>query len=87
VVALEVVKALVRFLSYVFHGLLCLTLLAVSGLAIITGSQSVNLQMLPAAASGSVYVLFGGALFGLITVILAIKGCCARFSSSGAWSS
>ena len=71
---MEVVKALLRFLSYVYHGLLCLILLAMSGLAMAAGSQSLNLQMLPAWASGSALVLFGCALFGLITVILAIKG-------------
>lgn len=71
---MEVVKALMRFLSYVYHGLLCLILLAMSGLAMAAGSHSLNLQMLPAWASGSTLVLFGCALLGLITVILAIKG-------------
>ena len=71
---MEVVKALVRFLSYLYHGLLCLILLAMSGLSIVAGTQSLNLQMLPAAVSGSVYILFLCALFGLATVILAIRG-------------
>jgi hypothetical protein len=74
VVALEVVKALMRFLSYLYHGLLCLILLIMSGLAMAAGTQSLNLQMLPASVAGSVTVLFCCALFGLITVLLAIKG-------------
>jgi hypothetical protein len=71
---LEVVKALVRFLSYIFHGLLCLILLAMSVVAMVAGSQSLNLQMLPASLAGSVKLLFLCALFGLVTVILAIRG-------------
>ena len=71
---MEVVKALVRFLSYVFHGLLCLILLAMSGVAMVAGGQSLNLQMLPAAVAGSTWVLFLCSLFGLLTVILAIRG-------------
>src|SRR4051794_20437802 len=71
VVPLEVIKALVRFLSYLFHGLLCLILLAMTALSMAAGTQSLNLQMLPAALSGSVTILFLCALFGLITVVLA----------------
>jgi hypothetical protein len=63
-----------RFLSYLYHGLLCLILLIMSGLAMAAGTQSLNLQMLPASVAGSTTLLFGCALFGLITVLLAIKG-------------
>jgi hypothetical protein len=71
---LEVVKALMRFLSYLYHGLLCLILLVISALAMAAGTQSLNLQMLPASIAGSVPILFCCALFGLITVLLAMKG-------------
>ncbi len=71
---MEVVKALVRFLSYLYHGLLCLILLAISGLAMAAGAHSLHLTMLPEAVAASVYILFFSALFGLATVILAIKG-------------
>jgi len=63
-----------RFLSYLYHGLLCLILLVMSALAMAAGTQSLNLQMLPATVAGSVTILFCCALFGLVTVLLAIRG-------------
>jgi hypothetical protein len=71
---LEVVKALVRFLSYLFHTLLCLILLAMSGLAMAAGAKNLQLGMLPWTGTTLLYALFFGALFGLLTVILAIRG-------------
>ena len=71
---MEVIKALLSFLSYVFHGLLCLVLLAMSGLAMIAGAETLQLGMLPWTGSTLLYVVFFGALLGLATVILAIKG-------------
>jgi hypothetical protein len=71
---LEVIKALLSFLGYVFHGLLCLILIAMSGLAMAAGAQTLQLGMLPWTGSTLLYVLFFGALFGLLTVLLAIKG-------------
>jgi uncharacterized membrane protein len=74
VVRLEVLKALLSFLSYVFHGLLCLILVAMSGLALAAGAKSLQLGMLPWTGSTLLYTMFFGALLGLLTVILAIKG-------------
>ena len=71
---MEVIKALMSFLSYVFHGLLCLILLAMSGLAMATGAQTLQLGMLPWTGSTLLYLLFFGALLGLATLILAVKG-------------
>jgi len=71
---LEVIKALLSFLSYLFHFALCLVLLALSGLAIAAGAQTLQLGMLPWTGSTLLYTLFFGALLGLLTVILAIKG-------------
>ena len=71
---MEVIKALLSFLSYVFHGLLCLILLAISGLAMAAGAQTLQLGMLPWTGPTLLYTLFFGALLGLVTVILAIKG-------------
>jgi hypothetical protein len=62
------------FLSYVFHGLLCLILLAMSGLALAAGAQTLQLGMLPWTGSTLLYTLFFGALLGLLTVVMAIKG-------------
>jgi hypothetical protein len=69
----EVVKAVLTFLSYVFHGLLTLFLLALSALALISGS-ALHLEMLPWSGSTLVYVLLAGSLVGLVTVLLAIRG-------------
>lgn len=71
---MEVIKALLSFLSYVFHGLLCLILAAMSGLALVAGVQTLQLKMLPWTGSTLIYTMFFGALLGLVTVILAIKG-------------
>jgi hypothetical protein len=70
----QVVKALLRFVSYVFHALLCLGLLLLSGLLLITGSPIVRLDMLPWAGSSPVYVLLGGSLLGLLILVLALRG-------------
>ncbi len=72
---MEALKALMRFFSYLFHALLALFLLAVSGLAWATGSaQSLNLGMLPWTGSTLTYVVFFGALFGVIAVAIAVRG-------------
>ena len=71
---MEVIKALLSFLSYVFHGLLCLILLAMSGLAMAAGAQTLQLGMLPWTGSTLLYTIFFGALLGLLTVMLAVKG-------------
>jgi hypothetical protein len=71
---LEVFKALLSFLGYVFHGLLCLILFAMSGLAMAAGAQTLQLGMLPLTGSTLLYAVFFGALLGLVTVILAIQG-------------
>jgi len=67
-------KALMRYYSYLFHLLLALFLLAVSGLALATGSANLRLDMLPWTGQTLTYVLFFGALGGLIAVLLAMKG-------------
>ena len=74
VVRLEVIKALLSFLSYVYHGLLCLVILALTCLAMAAGAKSLELGMLPWTGTTLLYVLLFGALFGLLTVVLAIKG-------------
>jgi hypothetical protein len=74
VVRLAVIKALLSFLSYVFHGLLCLMLFAISGLAMAAGARTVQLGMLPWTGATLLYTVFFGALLGLVTVALAITG-------------
>jgi hypothetical protein len=67
-----VVKALVRYFSFVFHGLLAVILIAVSGVALASG-QALSLDMLPWTGSTLIYMVFFGALFGLATVVLAFR--------------
>jgi hypothetical protein len=70
----QVVKALLRFVSYVFHGLLCLGLLLLSVLLLISGSPMVELKMLPWTGSTLLYALLGGSILGLIILLLALRG-------------
>ena len=67
-------KALMRYFAYLFHIVLALLLLALSGVAISTGAGSLRLGMLPWSGETLNYVLIGSALFGLLTVALAMKG-------------
>ncbi len=72
--ALELVKILMRFFSYVFHGLLALFMLGLSVLAIAADSHTLRLTMLPWSGAALTYWLLGGAVVGLVSVILAVKG-------------
>ena len=72
---MEVVKALLRFFAYLFHGLFALVLIAFGTLVLIAGGgQSVRLEMLPWTGSTLIVVVLLGGIFGLLTVILAIAG-------------
>jgi len=67
-----VFAAIVRYYSYIFHGLLAIFLIAVSGMALAVSPSSLHLDMLPWTGSTLTYVVFFGGLFGLLTVVLAI---------------
>jgi hypothetical protein len=67
-------KALMRYYSYLFHLILALFLLAVSGLALASGSPNLHLGMLPWTGATLTRVLFFGALGGLVAVLLAMRG-------------
>jgi len=69
-----VVKALLRFASYVFQALFCIGLLALSVLAFVAGAQSLHLGMLPWTGSTLLYILFFGSLLGLLILLLALRG-------------
>lgn len=66
------VKALARYFSFVFQGLLAVILIAVSGVALASG-QTLSLDMLPWTGSALIYAVFFGSLFGLATVVLAFR--------------
>ena len=70
----EAVKLIMRYFSLLFHLVLIFFLVAVSGLALASGTPSLNLKMLPWSGATLSYVLFFGALAGLLIVLLAIRG-------------
>jgi hypothetical protein len=68
------VKTLLRFFSYLYHGILVLFLLAISGLALISGTHSLHLGMLPWTGSTLTTVVFLGSIGGMVMLLLAIRG-------------
>jgi hypothetical protein len=71
---LAVLKAVVSWLSYLFHFLLALLLLGIAGLALASGPQNLHLEMLPWSGPTLDYVLLAGSLFGLLSIALAVMG-------------
>ena len=70
-----VLSALLRFISYLFHGLFALLLLALGTvLTLANAGSSVRLEMLPWSGSTAIWVVLLGGLFGLFTVIMAVRG-------------
>ncbi len=67
-------KAVLRYISYLFHGLLALFLLAVGGIALATGPASLRLDALPWTGATLTYVVFFGSLAGLLIIALAVLG-------------
>src|SRR6266542_198614 len=63
-----------RIFSYLFHAFLALFMLAISSLTLVSGSHNLKLEMLPWTGSTLTYWLFFGALFGLLTTVLAMNG-------------
>jgi hypothetical protein len=62
-----------RVYSYLFHGLLALFLLGISAVALASGT-ALHLDMLPWSGHTGTYVLLGGGLFGLLVLLLALRG-------------
>jgi hypothetical protein len=73
-VELSLLRLLLRAFSFLFHGLLALFLLVISSLALSSGSQKLNLKMLPWTGDTLTFVVFFASLFGLFTLILALGG-------------
>ena len=71
---MDAVKALMRFYSYLFHAVLALFLIALAAIALISGVPNLQLGMLPWTGTTLLNVLLFGGLFGLVTVILAMRG-------------
>ena len=65
-------KALARYFSFVFHGLLAIILIAASGVALASG-QALRLDVLPWTGFTLNCMVFIGSLFGLAIVVLAFR--------------
>ena len=66
-------RALMRIYSYFFHALLGLFLLGIAMLAWLSGT-TLHMDMLPWSGPTATYALLGGAAFGLLSLLLALKG-------------
>jgi hypothetical protein len=62
-----------RIFSYLYHGLLALFMLGVSAVALASGTV-LRLDMLPWSGTTGTYVLLGGGIFGILVLLLALKG-------------
>jgi hypothetical protein len=71
---LAALKTVVSWFSYLFHFVLALILLGLAGIALISGPRSLHLEMLPWSGATLEYILLGGALFGLLSIVFAITG-------------
>jgi hypothetical protein len=69
---LAALKAVIIWLSYLFHFLLALLLLGIAGLALAAGPQNLRLEMLPWSGPTLDYILLAGSLFGLLSIALAV---------------
>jgi len=72
---LQVIAALLRFFSYLYHGVLSL-LLILFGLVIAVsgGAEAVHVDVLNWTGTTLLLVLLLGGIFGLLSVFLAMRG-------------
>jgi hypothetical protein len=68
-----VIGGLVRIFSFLFHFILAFFLLGVSGVAMLAGTHTIKLGVLPWEGATLTYGLFFSALVGLVAVLLAVK--------------
>jgi hypothetical protein len=69
-----ILKAIMRYFSYLFHTLLALFLIAISGLATASGAGDLRLGMLPWTGDTLERVVLFGSIAGLVIVFLAMRG-------------
>src|SRR4051794_19749581 len=65
---------LLRLYSYLYHFVLALILLGVSGVALASNVHTLNLAMFPWKGDELIRWLFFGSIAGLITLALAVTG-------------
>lgn len=69
-----VLRALLRYYSYLFHALLALLMIALATVTRMSGSPKLELGMLPWSGDTLLHVLLYGAIAGLVIVVLAMRG-------------
>jgi hypothetical protein len=65
---------ILRLYSYVYHFVLSLLLLGISGIAIASNVHTLNLAMLPWKGDELIHYVFYGSIAGLISIVLAVTG-------------
>lgn len=70
---MALVKALLRLFAWLYHGVLALFLLALSGLAITADMHSLRLRMLPWEGESLTWWLLGISIAALVLVLLSIR--------------
>jgi hypothetical protein len=65
---------LLRLYSYLYHLVLSLLLLGISGIAIASDVHTLNLTMLPWTGDELIHYVFYGSIVGLLSVVLAATG-------------
>jgi hypothetical protein len=68
------VKTLMRFYSYLFHGLLALFLLAISLVPLFSGIHNLQLEMVPGEGETLTFTLMAIGILGVVTVLAAVMG-------------
>ncbi len=71
---MELLRIIVRAISYVYQGVLSAFLFGISFLAIVTNSHTLQLDMLPWTGKTLSYCVLFGSLFGLVSVARAVLG-------------
>jgi hypothetical protein len=66
--------AVLRVYSYLYHLILSVFLLGISGIVLASGNHNLQMPMLPWEGDQLTQWLFWGSLLGLLSVILAITG-------------
>ncbi len=67
-------KAVMRVFSYLYHLVLGLFLLLVGAIALFGSNLILDIDVLPWEDPTQTYVVFCGALFGLASLLLALRG-------------
>lgn len=68
------VKTLMRFYSYLFHGLLALSVLAISLVPLFSGMHNLQLEILPGEGATLTFTLMAIGLVGVLIVLAAVTG-------------